>query len=83
MKVEILPTETVNGCTAGENDFRVVIDGEFWGWVSGPAKGQRTGRKTAWMSLPGEVHDGDEVAVPFAAWYQGHPNAHAAILAAL
>ena len=84
MKVEILPTETINGHKANENDFEVMIDGQFWGWVSGPEKGQRTGRKTAWMSLRGEVSDsGEQVAVPFKCWNQGHPNAHAAILAEL
>jgi hypothetical protein len=83
MKVEILPTEVVNNCQAGYNDFRVVIDGKFWGWVSGPSKGERYGRKTAWRALKGEIRDGQELAVPFVYWESGHPNAHAAILAAL
>lgn len=81
MKVEILPTETINGHKANPNDFEVQLDGVFWGWVSGPEKGQRTGRKTAWMSLRGEVLNGEKVAIPFASWNSGHPNAHAAILA--
>lgn len=83
MKVEIQPTEFINGYKANPHDFEVVVDGEFWGWVSGPEKGQRTGRKMAWMSLRGEVRDGQKVAVPFACWNPGHPNAHAAILAAM
>jgi hypothetical protein len=84
MKVEINNVDTINGHPASPNDFEVIIDGEFWGWVSGPEKGQRTGRKTAWMALPGEVaEDGNKIAAPFACWNTGHPNAHAAILAAM
>ncbi len=66
-----------------EQLFEVTIDGKFWGFVDGPTKGQRTGRKTAWMSIKGYEVDGVKRIDPFAYWNQGHPNAHAAILAEL
>lgn len=65
-----------------EQFFEVTIDGKFWGFVDGPIKGQRTGR--TWMSIKGFVDaEGVKRADPLAYWNQGHPNQHAAVLAAL
>lgn len=85
MKVEFTPCTKINGnpVSPDANMFEVAIDGEFWGFVDGPVKGQRTGRKTAWMSIRGEIVDGVKRVNPASWWNQGHPNQHAAVLAEL
>jgi hypothetical protein len=79
MQVKFQQAETVNGHPANFNDLEVFIDGSFWGYVSGPAKGQRG----EWMSIAGYELCGERKITPGDSWKRGGKNKEAALLASL
>jgi hypothetical protein len=74
MQIKFTAATEVNGhaVTAGQRDYEVHVDGELWGWVSGPMASQPL-RGKCWVALKKGAY----------AWGPWSGNREAAILAAL